>query len=78
VGIGVAGVAALLSYVAFTWLPLSPDLADLARLSPWRLYSGADVLRLGLDPVLLAIALGLAAMLFAIGIAGLRRRDLRE
>ena len=76
-GLGVAGISAVVSYVMFTWLPLAPDLADLARLSPWRLYAGADALRRGLDPVPLAVALGLAALLFAAGYVGLRRRDLR-
>ena len=77
VGLGVASIAAVASYVAFTWLPMAPDLADLARLSPWRLYAGAEVLRGGLDPVMLGIALGLAVLLFAVALVGLHRRDLR-
>lgn len=76
-GLAVAGVGAVLSYVANTWLPIVEDLSDLAKWSPWQLYSGAQALRLGVDPVLLAITLGGAAGLFAVGLVGLRRRDLR-
>jgi ABC-2 type transport system permease protein len=76
-GLGVAGITAVVSYVVNTWLPIVEDLADLARLSPWHLYSGADALRRGLDPALLLIAVAAAAALFAASFVGLQRRDLR-
>ena len=76
-GLGVAGVLAVLSYVVNTWLPMVPDLADLARYSPWQLYSGAHALQRGVDPTLLSMALALGAALFASAFVGLRRRDLR-
>jgi ABC-2 type transport system permease protein len=76
-GLGVAGIMAVVSYVVNTWLPIVRDLADLARLSPWHLYAGADALRRGIDPPLLGIALAAAGTLFAVSFVGLRRRDLR-
>jgi ABC-2 type transport system permease protein len=76
-GLGAAGILAVLSYVVNTWLPMVPDLADLARFSPWQLYSGAHALQRGPDLVLLALALAIAGVLFASAIVGLRRRDLR-
>jgi ABC-2 type transport system permease protein len=76
-GLGVAGTLAVLSYVTNTWLPMVPDLADLARFSPWQLYAGANALRQGIDPALLAVALVLAGALFTSAFVGLRRRDLR-
>ena len=69
-GLGVAGITAVVSYVANTWLPIVEDLADVARLSPWQLYAGADALRSGVDPLLLAIAAG--------GRGGALRRQLRR
>ncbi len=76
-GLGVAGILAVLSYVINTWLPLVKDLAGLARYSPWHLYAGADPLHKGLAPGLLALALGIAAVLFVAAFVGLARRDLR-
>jgi ABC-2 type transport system permease protein len=76
-GLGTTGVVAVVSYVTWTWLPMAPDLADLARLSPWHLYGGADALRSGVDAGLLGLALLLSGGLFVIGAVGLRRRDLR-
>lgn len=76
-GLAVAGLTAVLSYVTSTWLPIVESLADLASWSPWQLYAGADALRSGLDAQLLSIALVVTATLFALGLIGLRRRDLR-
>lgn len=76
-GVGVAAGLALVSYFITTLLPVVEELADLARLTPWYLYSGAEALYEGLDPVLLVIALGLAAVFFAAGAYRLDRRDLK-
>jgi ABC-2 type transport system permease protein len=76
-GLGVAGISAVLSYVVSTWLPIVEDLAGMARFSPWHLYTGANALQRGIDPLLLAIAVGAAAALFGASFVGLRRRDLR-
>jgi ABC-2 type transport system permease protein len=76
-GIGVAAAMAVASWFLTTTLPVVEGLADVARLTPWYLYSGANALYEGLDPLLLFAALGLAATLFAAGARALDRRDLR-
>jgi ABC-2 type transport system permease protein len=77
VGIGVAAGLALVSYFITTLLPVVEELAELAKLTPWYLLSGADSLSQGVDIALLAIALALAAVLFAGGLRALERRDLK-
>ena len=77
IGIGVAAGIALVSYFVTTLLPVVEELADIARLTPWYLYTGAEAMYEGLDPVLLAIALAIAAVLFGAGAYRLDRRDLR-
>jgi len=76
-GVGVAAGVALLSYFLTTMLPVVEELADLARLTPWYLYTGADALYEGIDPVLLLAALAIAAALFGVGAYTLDRRDLK-
>ena len=76
-GIGAAAGIALVSYFVTTLLPVVEELADIARLTPWYLYTGAEAMYEGLDPVLLAIALAIAAVLFGAGAYRLDRRDLR-
>ena len=77
IGIGVAAGVAVVSYFLTTMLPIVEELADLAKLTPWYLYSGAEALYEGFDPVLLVIAIGIAAVLFAAGAHRLDRRDLK-
>jgi ABC-2 type transport system permease protein len=77
IGIGVAAGVAVVSYFLTTLLPIVEELADLARLTPWWLYTGAEALYEGLDPVLLVIALVIAAVLFGAGAYRLDRRDLK-
>lgn len=76
-GIGVAAGIALLSYFVTTLVPVVEELADMARLTPWYLYTGAEALYQGMDPVLLAIAVVIAAALFGMGAYTLDRRDLK-
>ena len=76
-GIGVAAGLALVSYFVTTILPVVEELAEVARLNPWWLYTGAEALYEGIDPVLLAIAVGITAMLFGVGAYTLDRRDLK-
>jgi ABC-type transport system involved in multi-copper enzyme maturation permease subunit len=76
-GIGVAAGLAVLSYFVTTMLPVVEELADLARLTPWYLFSGADALSDGIDVALLGIALLIAAALFGLGVYTLDRRDLK-
>ena len=76
-GIGVAAGLAVLSYFVTTLLPVIEELADLAKLTPWYLLSGADALSNGVDIILLGIAVILAGMFFALGLYTLDRRDLK-
>jgi ABC-2 type transport system permease protein len=76
-GVGVAAGLAFLSYFVTTLLPVVEDLADVAKLTPWYLFSGADPLSSGVDVVLLGIALVIAAGLFGFGLYTLDRRDLK-
>jgi ABC-2 type transport system permease protein len=76
-GIGVAAGLAVLSYFVTTMLPVVEELADLARITPWYLFSGAQPLTDGVDVALLGIALLLAAALFGLGLFTLDRRDLK-
>lgn len=76
-GVGVAAGLAVLSYFITTMLPVVDELADVARLTPWYLFSGADSLSDGVDIPLLGIALILAAALFGLGLYALGRRDLK-
>jgi ABC-2 type transport system permease protein len=76
-GIGVAAGLAVASYFITTMLPVIDELADVARLTPWFLFSGAESLSEGLDPILLAIALALAAVLVGMAVVTLERRDLK-
>jgi ABC-type transport system involved in multi-copper enzyme maturation permease subunit len=76
-GIGVAAGLAVLSYFVTTMLPVVEELADVAKLTPWYLFSGAESLSNGIDVVLLGIALLIAAALYGVGLYTLDRRDLK-
>jgi hypothetical protein len=52
-------------------------LQDLARVSPWWLYSGAEALTDGVDVALLGIALLGSAVMAVLAVVGLERRDLQ-
>jgi ABC-2 type transport system permease protein len=76
-GIGVAAGLAVVSYFVTTMLPVVEELADVAKLTPWYLFSGAQALSNGIDIVLLGVALLGAAALFGVGLYTLDRRDLK-
>jgi ABC-2 type transport system permease protein len=76
-GIGFAAGLAVASYFITTLLPVVEELADVARLTPWYLFSGAESLSQGLDPILLAIAVVLSVALVGGAIYTLERRDLK-
>lgn len=76
-GAGIAGALAAISYFVTTLLPVNPDLADYARLTPWYLYSGPEPLASGVGWwQWSAMVLG-AVVLVLVGVAGYRRRDLK-
>lgn len=76
-GVGVAAGLAVLSYFVTTLLPVVEELADVAKLTPWYLFSGADALAKGVDVALLGIAVLVAIALFGLGLYTLDRRDLK-
>jgi ABC-2 type transport system permease protein len=76
-GISVAAGVAVLSYFVTTMVPVVEEIADLARLTPWWLYSGAEALYRGMDPILLAVAIAITAAFFGLGAYTLDRRDLK-
>jgi ABC-2 type transport system permease protein len=76
-GISVAAGLAVLSYFITTLLPIVEELADVAKLTPWYLFSGANALSDGVDVVLLAIAAAITVALFGAGAYTLDRRDLK-
>lgn len=76
-GIGIAAGVAAASYFVTTLLPVVEELADVARFTPWFLYSGADSLNDGINVIFLAMAVGAAAALLWVGLFTLDRRDLK-
>jgi ABC-2 type transport system permease protein len=76
-GVGVAAGLAALSYFVTTLLPVVEQLADVAKLTPWYLFSGAEPLTSGVDVLLLGIAFVVAAVMFGAGLFTLDRRDLK-
>ena len=76
-GIAVAAGLAVFSYFFTTMLPVVEELAELAKVTPWYLYTGAEAIYEGIDPILLGIAALLAVILFGGGMYTLERRDLK-
>ncbi len=77
IGIGLAAGVAVASYFVTTLFPVVDQLAGVAKLTPWYLFSGADALRDGVNLILLAVAIIVAAGLFGVGAYALDRRDLK-
>ena len=76
-GIAAAAGLAVFSYFFTTMLPIVEDLAEVAKFTPWYLYTGAEAIYGGIDIVLLGIAALLAVALFGGGMYTLERRDLK-
>ncbi len=72
-----ATVVAVLSYFAWSFLPLSPTLAGWANLSPFDWYLGGDPLRAGMPWDDAALLIGLTVVLVLAAIPLFDRRDLR-
>ncbi len=71
-----AGVL-ILSFLAGGLLPLIESLADFARVFPWYYFNSSRPLSNGVDWGHLAVLLGGAALLVAVAVVGVNRRDLR-
>lgn len=68
---------ALLGYVSYVTLPMNPDLANWARLSPFYYYAAARPLESGVSWPHLAILLGGALAMLALAFPVFRGRDLQ-
>lgn len=74
--VAATGVA-VLSYFAWSFLPLSPSLAGWANLSPFDWYLGGDPLAASMPWGDAALLVGLTVVLVAVAIPLFERRDLR-
>ncbi len=73
---GTLGVL-MVAYFANSFLPLSADVADLARLSPFYYYLGGDPLVAGLDPVHAVVLGSIFIVEVVVGVILFKGRDLR-
>jgi ABC-2 type transport system permease protein len=76
--VGVSAGLMVLSFFAVGFLPLFESVADLARLFPWYYFNGSGPLVNGIDWGHIAVLLSGAALLGAVALVGVNRRDLRE
>lgn len=65
-------------YLGTTLLPLTEDLADLAKIFPWYYFAGSQPALNGVDLAHTAVLTGLTLALFAIAYVGVARRDLKQ
>lgn len=72
----ISGTIAALSYLAASMLPLA-GLEPWAQFSPWYYYNGSEPLTNGLNPLHLAVLLGIAALAAVLAVVTFSRRDLR-
>ncbi len=72
---GVAGGMAALSYLVATFVPLT-DYPDVAKVSPWYYYMGADPLVNGFDGAHIAVLAVLALAACLVAVVSYPRRDL--
>lgn len=75
---GGAAAAMVASYLATAIMPLIPDVADAAVVSPWYWFSGGEPAANGFDGAHLALQLGAIVVLGGLAGVGLDRRDLRD
>jgi ABC-2 type transport system permease protein len=75
--LGVATAIAVAGYLVQGLLGISEALRPLRFAVPWHWYLGRNMLAQGIAPDAIAVPLGLSIALFALGIAGFARRDLR-
>lgn len=72
----VVGTVAFVAYMVAVLLPISPDLADWAKLSPWHYYWSSDPLLNGIDWTHVAVMAAIGAALFTAALVAFNRKDL--
>jgi ABC-2 type transport system permease protein len=77
VALGVAGAVAVAGYVIQGLLAVGETLRPIRFLTPWHWYLGRNMLAQGIAPEAIVVPLLLSIGLFAVGVAGFARRDLR-
>lgn len=75
--IGASTGVAVLGWGINSFVPVNPDLADWARVSPFYYYAAGNPLEVGMTWWHLAVLVGVAAALVAVGVVAYGRRDLR-
>jgi ABC-2 type transport system permease protein len=73
----VPALVAVLAFAANTFLPLSADLADGQKLSPWYYYNSSNPLVHGADAGHVMLLAGISILLAVAAVLVFRRRDLR-
>ncbi len=74
---GVASAVAIAAYFLNALAPLSEGLTPLQKLSPFYYFIEADPLTNGLDPLHVAVLLGLTAVGLGVALLAFERRDVR-
>jgi len=74
--IGSATVIAIASYLLNAFAPLVDVMEPYRKISPFYYYNGGEPLVNGLDPVHVAVLLGLIVVLLAVSLVAFQRRDL--
>ncbi|MFW2512399.1 ABC transporter permease subunit [Demequina sp. SO4-13] len=75
--IGAGTAVAVLGWGINSFVPVNPDLANWARVSPFYYYGNGNPLEIGMTWWYLAVLVGVAAVLVLGGLAAYRHRDLR-
>ncbi|MFW7415568.1 ABC transporter permease subunit [Demequina sp. SO4-18] len=75
--IGAGTGVAVVGWGINSFVPVNPDVADWARVSPFYYYAHGNPLEVGMTWWHLALLIGVAAALVAVGMAAYRARDLR-
>ncbi|WP_061961513.1 ABC transporter permease subunit [Demequina flava] len=78
VAMGAGTGVAILGWGINSFIPINPDLADWAKVSPFYYFADGNPLEIGMTWSYLAVLLGATAVLIVGGLAAYQRRDLRS
>jgi ABC-2 type transport system permease protein len=76
-GSGIAAAIAVGSWLLTSVLSVNETFKTIGEFTPWHLYDGNDPMTNGIDPVSLAVMVGLSVVFVFVAKVGLNRRDLR-